>query len=121
MVRSIFAASAVALSILAGVEARQSDTNSRSSKTSTHTSTFTTTHTSAVKHGSTTSLTSTFSIPTAATAASTAAELTIDNGKEYIQYSTVEGYFLQDLNATVASTFDYVRSPYCTLRHEKQV
>jgi hypothetical protein len=27
----------------------------------------------------------------------------------YIQYSTVTGYFLQDLDSTNATTFDYVR------------
>lgn len=27
----------------------------------------------------------------------------------YIQYSTVTGYFLQDVNTTNATTFDYVR------------
>lgn len=107
MVRSIFFASAAALSVLAGAEAHESSTSSSSS--STHSTTHT--HTSTDKHGSsTTSFTSTFSIPTAATAASTAAEITIDGGKEYIQYSTVGGYFLQDLNTTVASTFDYVGS-----------
>jgi len=26
----------------------------------------------------------------------------------YLQYSTVQGYFLQDLNTTNATTFDYV-------------
>jgi len=26
----------------------------------------------------------------------------------YIQYSTVTGYFLQDINSTNATTFDYV-------------
>lgn len=56
-------------------------------------------------------LTTTFSIPTASTAPSTASAPTVDNGKEYIQYSVVPGYFLQDLNTTNASTFDFVRYP----------
>jgi len=41
-------------------------------------------------------------------APSTTSISTTDNGTEYIRYSTVGGYFLQDLNATNASTFDYV-------------
>lgn len=29
---------------------------------------------------------------------------------QYIQYSTVPGYFLQDLNSTNQTTFDFVRN-----------
>ena len=31
---------------------------------------------------------------------------------EYIQYSSVPGYFLQDLNTTNTSTFDFVGNPF---------
>ncbi|GAB7354009.1 hypothetical protein MBLNU459_g4600t1 [Dothideomycetes sp. NU459] len=71
MARTVLATSAVALSLLAGIDAYK---------------------------------------PT--TAASTASDPTIDGGKKYFQYSTVEGYFLQDLNSTVASTFDYTATNF---------
>lgn len=58
----------------------------------------------------TTKAATTFSIPTASSAPSTASLPTVDNGKEYINYTNVGGFFLQDLNTTVPSTFDYVRS-----------
>jgi len=51
---------------------------------------------------------SSYSIPTAATAAPTASGISIDKGKEYINYTTVAGYFLQDDPATNPSTFSYV-------------
>lgn len=59
---------------------------------------------------STTKAPTTFSIPTASTAPSTASLPTVDKGTEYINYTNVGGYFLQDLDTTVPSTFDYVRS-----------
>jgi hypothetical protein len=37
------------------------------------------------------------------------APLSLALKQSYIQYSTVTGYFLQDLNSTDPSTFDYVR------------
>ncbi|KAF2227459.1 histidine phosphatase superfamily [Elsinoe ampelina] len=49
----------------------------------------------------------TFSISTAATANPVASGISVDGGKAYIKYSTVEGYFLQDLNTTDPATFDY--------------
>jgi len=57
----------------------------------------------------TTKAPTTFSIPTASTAPSTASLPTVDKGTEYINYTNVGGYFLQDLDTTVPSTFDYVR------------
>lgn len=62
----------------------------------------------------TTSFTSTFSIATSSSAPSTTALPTIDNGLEYVKYSTVGGYFLQDSNSTEASTFDYVCTSFST-------
>ena len=63
-------------------------------------------------HASTTAKpATTFSIPTASSAPSTASLPTIDHGREYINYTTVTGFFLQDVNGTVASTFDYVSMP----------
>jgi hypothetical protein len=53
----------------------------------------------------------TYSEPTASTAPVTASLPTVDQGKEYINYTNVAGYFLQDLDSTVPSTFDYVSSP----------
>ncbi|KAF4554321.1 Histidine phosphatase-like protein 11 [Elsinoe fawcettii] len=53
----------------------------------------------------------TFSISTAATANPVASGLSVDGGKSYIKYSTVEGYFLQDLNTTNQTNFDYVPLP----------
>lgn len=52
-----------------------------------------------------------FSIPTASSAPSTASFPTVDKGKDYINYTNVAGYFLQDLNTTIPSTFDYVMLP----------
>jgi len=49
-----------------------------------------------------------FSIPTAASAAPTAAGIAIEGGNNYVNYSTVGGLFLQDLNTTDPSTFNYV-------------
>lgn len=37
-----------------------------------------------------------------------ACALATATGPSYIEYSTVTGYFLQDLNSTNATTFDYV-------------
>lgn len=37
-----------------------------------------------------------------------AASSTSLSSSPYVKYSTVTGYFLQDLNSTDASTFDYV-------------
>lgn len=50
---------------------------------------------------------STFSIPTASTANPTASGVSVKHGKAYIEYSTVPGFFLQDLNSTNQTTFDY--------------
>lgn len=60
--------------------------------------------TSATSHA----VTTTFSIPTASNANPTASVPTVDDGMETISYSTVPGYFLQDLNTTNPSTFDFV-------------
>lgn len=54
------------------------------------------------------SSTSTFLIPTATTANPVATGISIDGGSEYINYTTVGGFFLQDLTSTNASSFDYV-------------
>lgn len=35
-----------------------------------------------------------------------------EGSASYINYTTVGGYFLQDLTTTNTSTFDYVRGPY---------
>ena len=51
---------------------------------------------------------SSYSIPTAATAAPTASGVGIARGSEYLDLSTVTGYFLQDVNTTNPSTFSYV-------------
>lgn len=39
---------------------------------------------------------------------SSAAAVTATAASTYIQYSTVTGYFLQDINSTNATAFDYV-------------
>ncbi|KAF2149393.1 phosphoglycerate mutase-like protein [Myriangium duriaei CBS 260.36] len=49
----------------------------------------------------------TFSVPTASTANPTASGITVDHGKAYIKYTTVTGFFLQDLNTTNQTGFDY--------------
>ncbi|KAG9749761.1 hypothetical protein KCU59_g3270, partial [Aureobasidium melanogenum] len=49
----------------------------------------------------------TFSEPTASTAPATASVPTVNQGTEYINYTNIAGYFLQDLASTVPSTFDY--------------
>ncbi|KAL1306177.1 hypothetical protein AAFC00_004279 [Neodothiora populina] len=54
----------------------------------------------------------TFSIVTSAAAPSTASLPTVGDGTEYIRYSTVGGYFLQDLNTTAASSFDYTTTNF---------
>ncbi|KAI5271177.1 phosphoglycerate mutase-like protein [Aureobasidium subglaciale] len=54
----------------------------------------------------------TFSIPTASTAPSTASLPTVDQGTEYVNYTNVGGYFLQDLDTTVPSTFDYTATNF---------
>ncbi|TIA26332.1 phosphoglycerate mutase-like protein [Aureobasidium pullulans] len=61
---------------------------------------------------STTKAPTTFSIPTASTAPSTASLPTVDKGTEYINYTNVGGYFLQDLDTTVPSTFDYTANNF---------
>ena len=53
-----------------------------------------------------------YSIPTAATAAPTASGVAINNGKQYINYTTVPGYFLQDDASTDASTFNYMTTNF---------
>lgn len=50
----------------------------------------------------------TFSEATASTAAASTSGVSIHGGQGYINFSTVPGYFLQDLNSTNASTFDFV-------------
>jgi len=49
-----------------------------------------------------------YSIPTAATAAPTAAGIAIEGGNKYVNYSTVGGLFLQDLPSTDPGSFSYV-------------
>ena len=89
---------AIALCLLASSEAKVISTGLNSEK---HSSSRCSSH-------AITSAETTFSIPTASTAPSTASLPTVDNGKDYINYTTVTGFFLQDINTTVASTFDYV-------------
>lgn len=50
----------------------------------------------------------TFSEPTASTAPATASVPTVNQGTQYINYTNMAGFFLQDLASTVPSTFDYV-------------
>ncbi|KAG9761607.1 putative GPI anchored protein, partial [Aureobasidium melanogenum] len=54
----------------------------------------------------------TFSEPTASTAPATASVPTVNQGTEYINYTNVAGYFLQDLASTVPSTFDYTATNF---------
>lgn len=60
-------------------------------------------------YDSTATKTTTFSIPTTTTISPTASASVVEDARKYITYSTVGGYFLQDLNTTTPSTFDYVR------------
>ena len=52
----------------------------------------------------------TYSIVTASNAPPTASAPTVHNGKNYIEYETVTGFFLQDEPTTNATSFNYVRS-----------
>lgn len=98
---SILSVGAIALSVSALVTATSIDLSRSGFKPTQHFSSITRAP-----------LTTTFSIVTAATAQSTASLPTIDDGEEYIAYSTVDGYFLQDLNTTNASTFDYTATNF---------
>ena len=64
--------------------------------------------TSVSKDITTVTAATTFSEATASTAAASTSGVAIHGGQGYINYSTVPGYFLQDLNSTNASTFDFV-------------
>ncbi|KAH0335896.1 putative GPI anchored protein, partial [Aureobasidium melanogenum] len=54
----------------------------------------------------------TFSEPTASTAMPTASVPTVNQGTEYINYTNMAGFFLQDLASTVPSTFDYTATNF---------
>lgn len=86
-------------------DAPSSSSSSTSSSTSFSTS-FSTSHSTPYSI----TVAPTYSEPTASTAPVTASLPTVDQGKEYINYTNVVGYFLQDLDSTVPSTFDYVSS-----------
>ncbi|KAJ9618942.1 putative phosphoglycerate mutase pmu1 [Taxawa tesnikishii (nom. ined.)] len=96
---------ALALLALASFSQAKKSTSTSTTHTTTHTAIHTATY--ATSASATAPLTTTYSIPTAATANPTASAPTVDDGTEHIQYSTVSGYFLQDINTTNASTFDY--------------
>jgi len=84
---------------------------SSSSSSSAHNSTVASSATHSITSAAST--TSTFSIPTASNAASTASGLNDPIAPaEHIVYSTVGGYFLQDLNTTNSSTFDYISTNF---------
>jgi hypothetical protein len=84
-----------------------SSSSSASSSTSFSTS-FSTSHSTSHSTSYSVTVAPTFSEPTASTAPSTASLPTVNQGKEYINYTNIVGYFLQDLASTVPSTFDYV-------------
>ncbi|CAD0107772.1 unnamed protein product [Aureobasidium uvarum] len=86
-------------------DAPLSSSTSSSSSTS-HSTSFSTSH--SVSHSVTQA--PTFSEPTASTAPATTSLPTVNKGTEYINYTNVAGYFLQDLDSTVPSTFDYTYS-----------
>ena len=65
-------------------------------------------YTATTSFGGSVTKAATFSEPTASTAPATASVPTVNQGTEYINYTNMAGFFLQDLASTVPSTFDYV-------------
>ncbi|KAF3176289.1 hypothetical protein TWF225_008746 [Orbilia oligospora] len=66
----------------------------------------------AASNGSPTTTSLTYSEPTATSASPTASGVSVNEGKAYLTFETIPGFFLQDDPATVPSAFDYTATNF---------